>query len=62
VPSLALSIVPSITLSVVMPFGMLPLILNLMGHVVQEAPPGHVCAHLILNFSFVPELCFLTWL
>jgi hypothetical protein len=40
-PSIASSIMPSVPSNLVVPFGMLPLILNVRGCLVQEAPPGH---------------------
>jgi hypothetical protein len=44
--------VPGVALGIVVPFGMLPLIFNVGGCLVQEAPAAsHLCAHLMFELA-----------
>jgi hypothetical protein len=51
-PPLALCQVVRVALGIVVPFGMLSLIFNVVGCLVQEAPAAsHLCAHLMLELA-----------
>jgi hypothetical protein len=57
VPSIASSTMPCVASGMAVPFGILPLILDVGGRLVQEAPPGHLRAHLTFELlSMVPSV------